>query len=1017
MSLCRKALTMLMASGALLTASVQTHSAPANPTPQLYTQNDGSTFAAIPRGDEHILWYETQDNDVLIFNRDLLRFEYAEIEKTDLNTFLKPSGLVFGQTYTTLPVVTLEDLQAAWQSAWNLSGALDHDHSHGHESPSAETGGEGSAEGSDSTPTGETKFESIFIMVEFNDVQFTDNETVWSNKIFGGYPENLQYGSVNHYFEEMTNGRALFVPAQENYNTGNDGFIKVRLDEDHPNYARGGSSSWRTHLFKAVEKADPYIDFSQYDTNANGKIDRGELAISFIVAGLESSSTGSETEGFWGHAYFSSSFGNYDGVDVSTGYMGFGERMYIRGDYHNSTIGIIAHELGHSIFQLSDLYNGSTNISYWGLMGIGSWGYKDQELSGSRPVHMLGHGKLTARLKGTDVGFIQPINKLSLDQTPETVSLGHAFTDDYNVVKVDARDSRWDYWLVEQRKVAGYDEGLIRNNSMGFEVGDTGITLMFRDSTSRVNIVRANGTAAGTRKTDMFYEGNVTEATPETDPGTNHYSSGAFDGLAMTNASLPQEIMTVDVAKLIWQCESFNDTLPNHETAGRAYSVEEGSWIKTTRYYAVGSGEDLGTSTWSNVTLYETSSNYFETSGNCNDTTPPVLTLQGDTEYQIDVGSNWQEPGYTADDNTDGDITNRVFVHGTVNTAKEGVYTILYTVRDKAGNPAEEKTRTVIVGESEDITPPVITLNGDTVMDIQINTEYVEPGYQAIDNLDGDITSSVAVTGNVNTSSLGTYVLTYRVSDAAGNPSETTRTINVVDEPVIECDDYTDTIVNHETAGRAYKVTETTGETCWGTFCWGGSSTTVWYTTGTNENLGSDGNAIVTLKAVDEGFIVGSCPVDPQPPVLESYSIDELNHNRAVITGTVSDANDDIDRVVLGIGIVTGVECTGTTNFTCTLDFASYDIPVGTEMSYTLVAWDQAEATSNVVNFTMTRPEQPAFTCVSDTNQAHIDAGRAELRYNVLVYANGTDDYLGQATDSTSLQQVEGGWQKVTSCP
>jgi formylglycine-generating enzyme required for sulfatase activity len=55
----------------------------------------------------------------------------------------------------------------------------------------------------------------------------------------------------------------------------------------------------------------------------------------------------------------------------------------------------------------------------------------------------------------------------------------------------------------------------------------------------------------------------------------------------------------------------------------------------------------------------------------------------------------------------------------------------------------------------------------------------VEPGATASDTLDGNLTNQVTITGAVDVNSTGTYVLTYSVSDAAGNDSNVTRTVNV----------------------------------------------------------------------------------------------------------------------------------------------------------------------------------------------------------------------------------------------
>lgn len=79
-----------------------------------------------------------------------------------------------------------------------------------------------------------------------------------------------------------------------------------------------------------------------------------------------------------------------------------------------------------------------------------------------------------------------------------------------------------------------------------------------------------------------------------------------------------------------------------------------------------------------------------------NDMVPPVLTLTGSKEITIKAGSSYSEPGYTAIDEEDGNLTDKVKVEGAVDIYCSGVYTIKYTVADKYGNMSED-TRTVTV--------------------------------------------------------------------------------------------------------------------------------------------------------------------------------------------------------------------------------------------------------------------------------------------------------------------------------
>ena len=83
---------------------------------------------------------------------------------------------------------------------------------------------------------------------------------------------------------------------------------------------------------------------------------------------------------------------------------------------------------------------------------------------------------------------------------------------------------------------------------------------------------------------------------------------------------------------------------------------------------------------------------------------------------------------------------------------------------------------------------PVITISGNTDTTINIYETYQHEGSTAIDAEDGNITSSILVSGNLDTSTIGDYVLQYTITDSDGNSDTATRIIRVRDKenPVIE---------------------------------------------------------------------------------------------------------------------------------------------------------------------------------------------------------------------------------------
>jgi hypothetical protein len=159
------------------------------------------------------------------------------------------------------------------------------------------------------------------------------------------------------------------------------------------------------------------------------------------------------------------------------------------------------------------------------------------------------------------------------------------------------------------------------------------------------------------------------------------------------------------------------------------------------------------------------------------DTTIPVVSLIGPATIAHEQGTNYSDPGATAMDSVDGSIT--VVVTGSVGTGA-GSYVLTYSATDSAGNGASA-SRTVIVG---DTMAPVITLSGDAEVTHEQGTNFTDEGATALDTVDGTI--SVTVTGSVDEGTAGTYILTYTVTDSAGNTAVITRSVTVVDSSVDE---------------------------------------------------------------------------------------------------------------------------------------------------------------------------------------------------------------------------------------
>ena len=540
------------------------------------------------------------------------------------------------------------------------------------------------------------------------------------------------------------------------------------------------------------------------------------------------------------------------------------------------------------------------------------------------------------------------------------------------------------------------------------------------------------------------------------------------------------------------------------------------------------------------------------------DTVAPVITLNGEAVYELYLGDTYSERGATATDNIDGDISSKIVITGSVNTAEIGTYTLAYNVNDAAGNAAISVTRTVVVSEipdcleytsalsvhesagraysktettgwwwsqtttttwyangtgenlgtnsstvvtlyekplgyfgegscpEPDTTAPVITLSGANPQTVYQGSVYVDPGYTAQDNADGNITAQVVIAGEVDTAVIGTYTLTYNVTDSSGNQAaEVSRTVDVVEAP--DCMDYDATLSSHEAANRAYSKTETTG------WWWSQSKTTTWYAVGSDETLGTNSSTTVSLKEQPPGyFIQGKCPVGPVDPEITSINA-SVSGDSVTVSGTAADENDDMTGVTVTVdgetkecaaiayswscqftGLEVGdytataivTDSRGAESEPATVGFtiSEASAPVITDLNYS-VSGKNLTATATVTdvdgdldsvvieyadggtagscqangstytcivndhqagtfefilaatdaegNRGITYPFEVTFEeggqCITAVNSDHVSNNRAELRYGLLVYAKGSNAYLGFSSATTSLEETSPG--------
>ena len=130
-------------------------------------------------------------------------------------------------------------------------------------------------------------------------------------------------------------------------------------------------------------------------------------------------------------------------------------------------------------------------------------------------------------------------------------------------------------------------------------------------------------------------------------------------------------------------------------------------------------------------------------------------------------------------DNCDSELTYEITTTNTFDCSDVGtVQTGAFRATDNAGNFTEASFEVTIV----DTIVPVISLLGNSTVTVEWLSSYTDAGATATDTCGGNLTSSIATVNPVNVNAVGSYTVTYNVSDASSNAAtQVTRTVNVVD--------------------------------------------------------------------------------------------------------------------------------------------------------------------------------------------------------------------------------------------
>ncbi|MEG2428749.1 MAG: DUF5011 domain-containing protein, partial [Oscillospiraceae bacterium] len=218
-------------------------------------------------------------------------------------------------------------------------------------------------------------------------------------------------------------------------------------------------------------------------------------------------------------------------------------------------------------------------------------------------------------------------------------------------------------------------------------------------------------------------------------------------------------------------------------------------------------------------------------------------TISGATNKEIKVGDSFDPTaGVTAFDKEDGDLTSSIKIATNLNTNKEGTYGVTYGVTDSKGVTTTKDIIVKVLPKTIIETNTAPTISGATDKEIKVGTKFdAKASVTAFDKEDGDLTSAIVISGNVDTTKAGTYTVTYTVTDSKG--LKATKTITITVTKAAEPSKYPEWNRNDEAAGKyvpGFKVTykgvvyvQSTSSTVW----WAepSANSTVWKSEGADD--------------------------------------------------------------------------------------------------------------------------------------------------------------------------------------
>ncbi len=423
--------------------SLAAYAVPAKPGLRTITQPDGTTIQAELRGDEYCSFYVGADGKPMQFDADgYLRYVVAgadgsvalTTEASAVDTEAAFSVLRNMARSERVRMNAVDPSVAAAAVARNVKAAAE-----GETLPQKGLG----LMGRQNFPTlGNIK--SVVILVSYKDVDFSvSNPLDFYTRMLNqeGFSDYDGCGSARDFFVE--NSHSQFVPSFDVY-----GPVKLKYNRSYYGAQSGSRHDVNASamVIEGCAALDATVDFSQYDLDGDGVIDN----IYVIYAGQGQASFGGP-DTVWPHSSTIYNGPMHDGVRIGR-YATSNEWEDVRPD----GIGTFVHEFSH-VMGLPDLYEttystGSITPGEWSAMDQGP--YND---GGRRPPYYSSYER-------NALGWID----LTLIDGPVNVDLPHLGASNEACIIPTLRTN--EFFLLENRQKAGWDEGLPGNGLLVWHV-------------------------------------------------------------------------------------------------------------------------------------------------------------------------------------------------------------------------------------------------------------------------------------------------------------------------------------------------------------------------------------------------------------------------------------------------------------------------------------------------------------------------------------------------------------------